>query len=130
MDGGGKDRAVTKSIWPSCGATPMAMANKGWEGRLMGITRRTLIERIDRFIRSIENRTGEPDQWQGHCVKQALVELNAGDVERAEARIVLARTPPQLRRSQIPPAVLLGSRNPTTSELRAEFERIKSQVLH
>jgi hypothetical protein len=65
----------------------------------MAITQRTLMERIDRFIRSIENRTGEPDQWEGLCVKQALVDLNAGDVERAQARIILARTPPQLRTS-------------------------------
>jgi hypothetical protein len=91
----------------------------------MAITRRTLIERIDRFIRSIENRTREPDQWEGHCVKQALLDLNAGDVERAEARIILARTPPQLRTSRIPPAVPPDSRSPTTGELRAEFERLK-----
>ena len=96
----------------------------------MAITQRTLMERIDRFIRSIENRTGEPDQWEGHCLKQALIYLNAGDVERAQARIILARTPPQLRTSRIPPTVPPDSLNPTTAELRTEFERIKSQVLH
>jgi hypothetical protein len=96
----------------------------------MAITRRTLIERIDRFIRSIETRAVDPDQWEGHCVKQALADLRNGDVERAEAQISLARTPPLLRASRAPPGVPPDRRNPTTAELRAEFERIKSQSPH
>jgi hypothetical protein len=94
----------------------------------MAITRRTLIERIDRFIRSIENRKIEPDQWESHCLKQALADVHDGHVERAEAQMTLARTPPDLRESRVPQGVPPDRRNPTTAELRAEFERIKSQA--
>lgn len=97
-------------------------------GQLMAITRRTLIERIDRFIRSIENRKIKPDQWEGHCLKQALADVHDGHVERAEAQMTLARTPPDLRESRVPQGVPPDRRNPTTAELRAEFERIKSQA--
>jgi hypothetical protein len=94
----------------------------------MAITRRTLIERIDRFIRSIENRKIEPDQWESQCLKQALADVHDGHVERAEAQMTLARTPPDLRESRVPQGVPPDRRNPTTAELRAEFERIKSQA--
>jgi hypothetical protein len=94
----------------------------------MPITRRTLIERIDRFIRSIENRKVEPDQWEGRCLKQALADVHDGRVEQAEAQMTLAKTPSDLRVSRAPPGVPPDRRKPTTAELRAEFERIKSQA--
>jgi hypothetical protein len=94
----------------------------------VAVTRRTLIERIDRFIRSIENRKVEPDEWEGHCIKQALADVRDGHVERAEAQMTLARTSPDLRVSRAPQGVPPDRRNPTTAELRAEFERIKSQA--
>ena len=94
----------------------------------MAITRRTLIERIDRFIRSIEYRKVEPDHWAGHGTKQALADIGDGHLERAAAKLILARTPTDLRVSRDRPDVPPDSRNPTTAELRAELERIKSQA--
>jgi hypothetical protein len=87
----------------------------------MAISRRTLIERIDRFIRAIENHKGEPDHWEGHCTLQALTEVKVGDVDRAEAKLILAKTPPALREPRDKVA-------PTAAELRLELERIKSQA--
>jgi hypothetical protein len=95
----------------------------------MAISRRTLIERIDRFIRSIENHKGEPDHWEGHCTLQALAEVNAGDVERAEAKLILARTPPALREPQDKARMPADGRLPTAAELRLELERIRSLAL-
>jgi hypothetical protein len=89
----------------------------------MAVSRRTLIERISRFLRSIEARSIEPSRWEGHCTKQALKALNDGDIARAEGQMHLAKMPPELRRSDM----LLGfspeSRSPTLAELRAELER-------
>ena len=39
----------------------------------MAISRLTLMERIRRFLRSIETRGIEPSRWEGYCTKQALV---------------------------------------------------------
>jgi hypothetical protein len=94
----------------------------------MAISRRTLIERIDRFIRSIENHKGQPDHWEGHCTLQALTEVNEGDIERAEAKLILARTPPALREPQDKASVPADGRAPTAAELRLELERIKSHA--
>ncbi|MBC8038712.1 MAG: hypothetical protein H7X89_16015 [Rhizobiales bacterium] len=87
-----------------------------------------MIERIDRFISSIEKRKVEPDHWEGHCTKLAIADIGNGRVERAEAKIILARTPTELRVTCEPLDVLPNSRNPTIAELRAELERIKSQA--
>ena len=95
----------------------------------MAISRRTLIERVDRFIRSIENCKGEPDHWESHCTMQVLADVNEGHVERAEAKLILAKTPPGLRMAPDSMDVPPDSRVPTVAELRDELERIKSQVL-
>jgi hypothetical protein len=95
----------------------------------MAISRRTLIERVDRFIRSIENRKGEPDHWEGHCTLQVLADVDEGHVERAEAKLILAKTPPDLRVAQDSMDVPPDRRGPTAAQLRVELERIKSQVL-
>jgi hypothetical protein len=94
----------------------------------MTISRRTLIERVDRFVRAIENGQREPDRWEGLCAMQALAELGAGRVERAEANMILAKTPPVLRVSRDPPDVPADRREPTAAELRAEIERLKSEA--
>jgi hypothetical protein len=94
----------------------------------MAISRRTLIERIDRFIRAIENHKGEPDHWEGHCTLQALTEVKVGDVDRAEAKLILAKTPPALREPRDKVGVPTDGRAPTAAELRLELERIKSQA--
>lgn len=96
----------------------------------MPVSRRTLIERIDRFIRFIENRKGEPDHWEGHCTLQALADVDDGHVERAEAKLTLAKTPPDLRVAQEPADVPPDRRRPTAAELRGELERIKSQGMN
>ena len=93
----------------------------------MAITRRTLMERIDRFIRAIESRKREPDDWEGQCAKQALADIQDGHVEQAEAQMIPARTPPDLRASRYPPGVPPNRPSPTTAELRARFDRTKSQ---
>ena len=90
----------------------------------MTISRRTLIERISRFLRSIETRSIEPGRWEGHCTKQALRALNDGDIEGAEGHMNLAKMPPELRTSNILAGFSPESRSPTHAELRAELERI------
>lgn len=95
----------------------------------MAISPRTLIERIDRFLRAIENGSGQPDHWEGHRTLQALAAVHQGEVERAEANLTLARTPPGLREAPHAPDVPPERRPPTTAELRLELERIKSQLL-
>ena len=94
----------------------------------MAISRRTLIERVDRFIRSIENCKGEPDHWESHCTMQVLADVNEGHVERAEAKLILAKTPPALREPRDKVGVPTDGRAPTAAELRLELERIKSQA--
>jgi hypothetical protein len=89
---------------------------------------RTLIERADRFVRSIENARREPDRWEGLCTVQALADLAAGRTEQAEARLALAKTPPIVRISPDPPHVPVDSREPTVAELRQEIDRIRAQA--
>ncbi len=90
----------------------------------MAISRRTLIERISRFLRSIETRSIEPGRWEGHCTRQALQALNDGDIEGAEGHINLAKMPPELRTSSFLVGFSPEGRSPTLAELRAELERI------
>ena len=90
----------------------------------MTISRRTLIERISRFLRSIETRSIEPSRWEGHCTKQALEALNDGDIEGAEGHMSLAKLPTELRTSGMLVGFSPESRSPTLAELRAELERI------
>ena len=87
---------------------------------------RTLIERADRFVRSIENARREPDRWEGLCTLQALADIAAGRTEQAEARLALAKTPPIVRISPDPPHVPVDCREPTAVELRQELDRIKT----
>ena len=94
----------------------------------MPVSLRTLIERADRFVRSIENGRREPDRWEGLCTRQALADIAAGRTEQAEARLALAKTPPVVRVSPDPPHVPVDCREPTTTELRHELERIKAQA--
>jgi hypothetical protein len=89
---------------------------------------RTLIERADRFMRSIENARREPDRWEGLCTLHALADIAAGRTEQAEARLALARTPPVVRVSPDPPHVPHDCREPTAAELRQELDRIRTQV--
>jgi hypothetical protein len=90
----------------------------------MAISRLTLMERIRRFLRSIETRGIEPSRWEGYCTKQALVALNDGNIEEAEGHMHLAKTPPELRTSTILVGFSPESRSPTLAELQAELERI------
>ena len=92
----------------------------------MPISRRTLIERIDRFLRSIENRNIEPGRWEAYCAKQALEAVNNEDIERGEALIDFAKMPPELRTSSTLPDFSPQNPSPTLAELRAELERIKA----
>ena len=92
--------------------------------RYMPISRRTLVERINRLLRSIERRSGEPDRWEGHCIRQALEALHDGDIERGRAHVDLAKMPPELRTSGMLMGFFPDSHNPTLPELRAELERI------
>ena len=89
---------------------------------------RTLIERADRFVRSIENVWRELDRWEGLCTRQALADIAAGRTEQAEARLALAKTPPVVRVSPDPPHVPVDCRQPTAAELRQELDRIRAQA--
>ena len=87
---------------------------------------RTLIERADRFVRSIEDSRREPDRWEGLCTLQALADIAAGRTDQAEARLALAKTPPIVRVNPDPPHVPVDSRQPTAAELRQELDRIRA----
>ena len=87
-----------------------------------------LIERADRFVRSIENARREPDRWEGLCTIQALADMAAGRTEQAEARLALAKTPPIVRISPDPPHVPADCRKPTAAELRRELDRLRTQL--
>lgn len=89
---------------------------------------RTLIERADRFVRSMEAARREPDRWEGLCTLQALADMAAGRTDQAEARLALAKTPPIVRISPDPPHVPVGCREPTAAELREKLDRIKALV--
>lgn len=89
---------------------------------------RTLIERADRFVRSLENARREPDRWEGLCTLQALADITAGRIDQAEARLALAKTPPIVRISPDPPHVPADCRQPTAAELRQELDRLWAQV--
>jgi hypothetical protein len=93
----------------------------------MSVSLPTLIERADRFVRSIENARREPDRWEGLCTLQALADIAAGRTRQAEARLALAKTPPVVRISPDPPHVPADRRKPTAAELRIEIERLKTQ---
>lgn len=90
----------------------------------MAISRLTLIERINRFLRSIDSRGLEPSRWEGHCVKQALEALNTGDITTAETDMRLAKLPPEQRTSDMLVGFSSDSRSPPLAELRAELGRI------
>src|ERR1044072_3209121 len=64
-----------------CISRPAAWRTKSVENRPVTISRRTMIERISRFLRSIETRSVEPGRWEGHCTRQALQALDNGDIE-------------------------------------------------
>jgi hypothetical protein len=94
----------------------------------MPISRLTLIERIKRFLHSIEARHIEPGRWEGYCTKQALTALDDGNIEAAEAHMHLALTPPELRTADSLVGFSPESRPPTLAELQAELERITASA--
>src|ERR1044072_3455534 len=89
----------------------------------MPISLRTLIERADCVLRSIENARREPDRWEGLCTLQPLADIAPGRTEQAEARLALAKTPPIVRISPDPPHVPADCREPTAAEFRQELDR-------
>ena len=74
---------------------------------------RTLIERADRFVRSIEDSRREPDRWEGLCTLQALADIAAGRTDRAEARLALAK-----RRRSCVSALIHRMRRPIAASRR------------
>jgi hypothetical protein len=93
----------------------------------MAISRLTLIERIWRYLRSIEGRHVEPGRWEAHCVKLALAALDDGNMKEAQAHMHLALTPPELRTAVTLVGFSPENRGSTVAELRAELERITSE---
>lgn len=88
----------------------------------MPVSRRTLIERIDRIIAALEKGQREPDSWEGRCLRQALTDIAQGDVVHAEAMVGLARTSPELRPGGEPPGVPMGDVLPRLAELRQQLQ--------
>ena len=95
----------------------------------MAISKRTLIERIDRFIGAMEKARRAPDGWEGPCLQQALADLAREDVPHAEAMMTLAKTTPEHRTSDHPPDVAVSGPLPTLGELRAQLQSIKTSQL-
>ena len=88
----------------------------------MPVSRRTLIERIDRIIAALEKGQREPDSWEGRCLRQALTDIAQGDVVHAEAMVGLARTAPELRPGGEPPGVPMDDVLPRLAELRQQLQ--------
>ena len=91
----------------------------------MAVSRRTLLERIDRFIGSMERVNREPDEWQGQCVAQALADIIQGDLSHAEEMMIQAKTPPELRLAGPLPGSSAGAVAPRAMELRAHLQTLK-----
>src|SRR5688500_3940527 len=89
---------------------------------------RTLIERADRFVRSIETARREPDRWEGLCTRQALADIAAVRTEQAFGRQAMAKSPRVDRAMTDPPQVPLDCRQPTAAELRQDLDRIRVQA--
>lgn len=88
----------------------------------MPVSRRTLIERIDRIIAALERGQREPDSWEGRCLRQALADIERGDVGHAESMVGLARTAPEARPVGEPPGVALDPVLPRLVELRQQLQ--------
>jgi hypothetical protein len=95
----------------------------------MAISKRTLIERIDRFIGAMEKARRVPDGWEGPCLRQALADLAREDVLHAEAMMILAKMTPEHRTSDHPPNVAMGVPLPTLGELRTQLQSVKASQL-
>ena len=93
----------------------------------MPISRLTLIERVSRFLRSIETRGLEPSRWEGHCTKQALEALKIGNIAAAEGHIYRAKLVPELRTSDMLTGLSTEGRSPTLTELQTELEQIRGR---
>lgn len=91
----------------------------------MTVSRRTLIERIDRFIASLEKGRREPDEWEAQCLQQALADIADGDLGHAEEMMLLARTAPELRTAGAPPGLSAGFARRAVGELRAQLQRVR-----
>ena len=92
----------------------------------MAVSRRTLIERIDRFIGSMEKVHREPDEWQCQSVLQALADIARGDMPHAEEMMIQARTAPEQRMAAGQPSgVSTSLSHPKVMELRAQLHSVK-----
>ncbi len=91
----------------------------------MPVSRRTLIERIDRIIAALEKGQREPDSWEGRCLRQALDAIARGDVGHAEAMVGLARTAPESRPVGEPPGVPGDTGLPRLADLREELQVVR-----
>jgi hypothetical protein len=91
----------------------------------MAVSRRTLIERIDRFIRTMEKARREPDLWEGRCVLAALAGIARDDLAHAEHMMNLAKTMPEQRTSDHPEEPATHHPHPRLAELRAQLENLR-----
>ena len=88
----------------------------------MPVSRRTLIERIDRIIAALEKGQREPDSWEGRCLRRALADIASGDVGHAETMVGLARTAPEARPVGEPPGTGPEDAMPRLAELRQQLQ--------
>ena len=91
----------------------------------MPVSRRTLIERIDRFIAALEKGQREPDTWESRCLRQALADIAQGDVGHAETMVGFARTPPEMRPAGEPPGLADQGSLPRLTDLRAQLQDMR-----
>jgi hypothetical protein len=83
--------------------------------------------RVEDFIAQFERSGGQPDRWEGERLMRALGFLSAGDFDNCERELSLAETPVESR----PPQYVANTPSLypplTTSEHRANLERIKAR---
>jgi hypothetical protein len=95
----------------------------------MAVSRRTLIERIDRFLRTMEKARREPDQWEGQCMLAALADIARDDMAHAEQMMNLAKTMPEQRTSERPEEAASRYQHPRLAELRTQLENLRLDQL-
>jgi len=94
----------------------------------MAISERTLVERVNRFLKSLEARGVEPGRWESYCVTRALQALADRDIVAGEAFIDFAKMPPELRSSDTLPDFSPSHPPTLLSELAGELMRIKMRL--
>ena len=92
--------------WPAMVTGPLVAATPAGEARYLAMTqspqalataRRNVVQRIARFIETLEQEPREPDPWESEHVQRALAALEELDFPRGEQAMMWAEWAPGRR---------------------------------